>query len=237
MALNQLEKTMESSHDSNTKKLYVEWSHNSTKKIAVRNLPHNSADKQIYPNYTQRIPMPKNQKQKPTLATSKRMQNKTNYSLRSKHNHTENQERINNNHVIKHKPETEHVLSKAHLPFSLQRLLHHLRYKAHLPTVQQPTLFSNSTNLNNMDNSNETPHTKSPSKSNFSMSYFLSPSKTPIQHSQTSPSTDTEDRELSQAILGIFNTQLIAAMISRDSVVREVRDCILIIDEVRCEKL
>ena len=98
--------------------------------------------------------MSKNQKPKPSLATSKRLQYKTNYSLRSKQNHTNNQERNNNNHVIKHKPETDYVSSKAHLPFLV-------------PTVQQPILFSNSTNLNNMDKSNETPHTQSPSKSNF----------------------------------------------------------------------
>ena len=88
-----------------------------------------------------------------------------------------------------------------------------------------------------MDNNNETSQSKSPLKSNFSMSYFLSPLKSPVTDNLTTPSQDPRERELTKAIHSIFNTQLIAAMINRDTVLREVRDCILANDEERCKKL
>ena len=89
----------------------------------------------------------------------------------------------------------------------------------------------------NMDKNSKISSPKSPAKSNFSMSYFLSPVKSPTQINQPSSSSDSKDRELTQAIQGIFNTKLIAAMISRDTILREVRDCILENDEERCKKL
>ena len=88
-----------------------------------------------------------------------------------------------------------------------------------------------------MDNNNEKSQSKSPTKSNFSMSYLLSPLKSPATDDLSTSGQDPRDQELTKAIHGIFNTQLIAAMINRDTVLREVRDCVLAIDEERCKKL
>ena len=215
---------MEPSHDSNKNNIYVESSHNSTTKNNIANSSHDSTITPIRTKPTQSSSIPNFQRKKLKRTETQKLLNPHNYSLRNKHKNNNNQERYADNDVIQNKLTTQHTLSKPHLPILL-------------PPVQQPALISNNSNLNNVDKSNETSLSKSPPKSNFSMSYFLIPQKSPIQDSQPSSSNNPKDRELTKAIQGIFNTQLIAAMINRDTVLREVRDCILANDEERCKKL
>ena len=71
---------------------------------------------------------------------------------------------------------------------------------------------------------------KSPvQKTSFSMSNYLSP--TP----KASP--PKSDDQLSKQLESVFNQQLIAAMINRDTVQREIRDCITNEDQARCKSL
>ena len=65
------------------------------------------------------------------------------------------------------------------------------------------------------------------------MSNFLSPSKSPSAENQQHP----KDKEVLDMIQGVFNMKIIAAMTNRDSVLREVTDCILADDEQRCKRL
>ena len=85
-----------------------------------------------------------------------------------------------------------------------------------------------------MSTSTETSNSQaSPSRPKISMSNFLSPFKSPSTETQQHP----KDKEVNDMIQGVFNMKLIAAMTNRDSVLREVRDCILTDDEQRCKKL
>ena len=75
---------------------------------------------------------------------------------------------------------------------------------------------------------------KSPTqKTPFSMRNYLSP--TPNK-GELHPTSSSDDR-LPQELDIIFNKQLIAAMINRDTVLREIRDCILNNDQARCKQL
>ena len=85
-----------------------------------------------------------------------------------------------------------------------------------------------------MSKSTETSNSQAlPSRPKISISNFLSPFKSPSTETQQHP----KDKEVNDMIQGVFNMKLIAAMTNRDSVLREVRDCILTDDEQRCKKL
>ena len=202
---------MESSHDFNKANDHVESPHNSKNNKSQTNSTHRNTNTNL-------------QSSKMESSKIQQPRNSHKYSLRSKHKNDTNQDRTTNNDVITNKLTTQHTVNKAHLPILLQ-------------TTQQPVLNSINSSLNNLDNNYETSQLKSPPKLKFSMSYFLSPLKSPVTDNLTTTSQDQRDRELTKAIHGIFNTQLIAAMINRDTVLREVRDCILATDEERCKKL
>ena len=83
---------------------------------------------------------------------------------------------------------------------------------------------------NNPDNTS----TKSPvQKTLFSMRNFLSPTPKQDDHHSTSTANDQLPKQLDS----IFNQHLIAAMINRNTVLREVRDCIINEDQARCKSL
>ena len=65
------------------------------------------------------------------------------------------------------------------------------------------------------------------------MTSFLSPPR----KQPTIGTTSEKEEQLPKPPDDIFNTKLIAAMINRDTVLREVRDCIQTGDEQRCKKL
>ena len=202
---------MESSYDYDRNKISTESCHDSTStKVQTNHTRHNS--------------LADSNSKKTKCIELQRLSRPHNYSLRNKNENNNKRERTTDNDVIQNKLTTQHTLSKPHLPI----LLH---------TEQQPTLISTNSNLSNMDKNSKITPPISPAKSNFSMSYCLSPVKSPTQINQPSSSSDPKDRDLTQAIQGIFNSKLIAAMISRDTVLREVRDCILENDEERCRKL
>ena len=203
--------TIESSHDSNKTNHHVES-------------PHNFTNNNSQTNSTQRNTNTNLQNSKMENSEIQQPRNSHKYSLHSKHKNNTNQERTTNNDVITNKQTTQHTVNKAHLPISLH-------------ITQKPALISINSNLNILDNNNETSQSKSTPKSNFSMSYFLCPLRSPVTDNLTTPSQDPRDRELTKAIHSTFNTQLIPAMINRDTVLREVRDCILANDEERCKKL
>ena len=88
--------------------------------------------------------------------------------------------------------------------------------------------------MNNPTNEKTNTTTGSPSpKKAFSMTNHLSPP--PKQ--PTIGTTPENEEQLPKPPDDIFNNKLIAAMTNRDTVLREVRDCILTGDEQRCKKL
>ena len=105
------------------------------------------------------------------------------------------------------------------------------------PNTQQPHLITLKKSVQQMDNpANEqtNPTTGSPSpKKAFSMTSYLSPP--PKQ--PTIGTTSEKEEQLPKPPDDIFNTKLTAAMTNRDTVLREVRNCIITGDEQRCKKL
>ena len=103
--------------------------------------------------------------------------------------------------------------------------------KAHLPNnfaTDQSLLNSNSIfEMNQQQPPIQQSPPTSPAKSSISISTYLSPDK------EDRP-TKT-DSQLDKAIRDVFSSTLIAAMTNRDSVLREIRDCITQGDELRCK--
>ena len=205
---NKLKKCMESSHDSKQSNFGVKLPHDST-------TTNSKAQKLWHDNK----PSLQNEQLCETSRTKTNYSN--NYSLRSKHEKAS--EHIPNTEydVTQDKIVSNHTINKAHLTISLSPAQQHLQ-NLHLST---PNKISKST---------ETPNSQaSPSIPKFLMSNLLSPFKSPSTETQQHP----KDKEVNDMINGVFNTKLIAAMTNRDSVLREVRDCILADDEKRCKKL
>ena len=149
----------------------------------------------------------------------------SNYNLRSAQNSNNTDSSTTNYDVRTNQQIAHNTITQAHLPFIL-------------PNTQQPnliTLYKNS--VLQMDNPNDeqtNPTTGSPSpKKAFSMTSYISPP--PKQ--PTIGTTSEKEEQQPKPPHDIFNTQLIAAMTNRDTVHREVRDCILTGDEQRCMKL
>ena len=112
-----------------------------------------------------------------------------------------------------------------------QQFAHNTIPQAHLPFIspntQQPHLITLKNSVQQMDNpanvqTNPTTGSTSPKKA-FSMTSYLSPP--PKQ--PTIGTTSEKEEQLPKPPDDIFNTKLITPMTNRDTVLREVRDCIL----------
>ena len=205
---NKLKKFMESSHDSKQSNFGIKSPHDST-------TINSKAQKAWHINK----PSLQNKQLCETSRTKTNYSN--NYSLSSKHKKAS--EHIPNTEydVTQDKIVSNDTINKAHWPISLSPTQQHLQ-KLHLATS------------NKMSKSTETSNSQaSPSRPKFSMSNFLSPFKSPSTETQQHP----KDKEVNDMIQGVFNMKLIAVMTNRDSVLREVRDCILTDDKQRCKKL
>ena len=147
-----------------------------------------------------------------------------NYNLRSAQNSNNTDFNTANYDVRTNQQFAYNTISQAYLPFIL-------------PSTQQPHLITPKNSAQQMDNptnekTNTTTGSTSPKKT-FSMTNYLS---TPPKQ-KTIGTTPENKEQLSKPPDNIFNTKLIAAMTNRDTVLREVRDCILTGDEQRCKKL
>ena len=155
-----------------------------------------------------KVPRTQSHKTKPQA-----VQKLHNYSLRRKQElpNTENHETTDAANLAKVDQQT---IAKAPLPNN--------------SATEQSLL--NSTNNFDMSKqqspSQQTPST-SPAKSPISFSTYLSPDK--------DDRPTKVDSQLDKAIRDVFSSTLIAAMTNRDSVLREMRDCIIQGDELRCK--
>ena len=142
------------------------------------------------------------------------------YSLRSSHKTFQTQLNTTNNDVTNNTQDTQQTNKQAHLPINKAILQQTNSNKQHNLTNQMEHTTNNPNNATN----------KSPvQKTSFSMRNYLSP--TP------KASHPTSDDQLSKQLERVFNQQLIAAMINRDTVLREIRDCINNEDQARCKNL
>ena len=161
----------------------------------------------------------KNNTDKRRTNTNK-LQTNLNYNLRSSHKTFQPQTNISNNDVINNTQDTQQTITEAHLPINTA-ILKQLNFKQ----------------TNEMEHTTNKPNSatiKSPTqKTPFSMRNYLSPTPNKDEHHPTSSSDDQLPKELDI----IFNKQLIPAMINRDTVLREIRDCILNNDQARCKQL
>ena len=148
----------------------------------------------------------------------------SNYNLRSAQNLNNTDFNTANHDVRTNQQFAHNTITQAHLPFIS-------------PNTQQPLLNTLKNSVQQMDNpaneqTNQTTGSLSPKKT-FSMTSFLSP---PRKQSTIGTASEKEE-QLPKPPDDIFNTKLIAAMTNRDTVLREVRDCIQSGDEQRCKKL
>ena len=212
---------MESPHEYNNLKKSTEPSHDSKLSNFRVKSPHDSTTTkpQAQNSWDNNKPRHLNEQLSETSRTKSNYSN--NYSLRSKRKKASEQITNTENDVTHDKTVLNHTINKALLPLSLSPSQQHL-HNLHLSTP------------NKMSKSTKTPNSQaSPPKPKFSMSNFLSPSKSPSAENQQHP----KDKEVNDKIQGVFNMKLIAAMTNRDSVLREVRDCILADEEQRCKRL
>ena len=119
--------------------------------------------------------------------------------------------RVTRNDVIEQKV-TQQAIAKSHLPINTNnnRSLTQIQNTLEMQADQEPTT--------------STPP-KSPAKSPLSFTTYLSPNK---EETTTLTANSTLDKD-------VFISTLIAAMTNRDSVLREIRDCIIQNDERRCK--
>ena len=132
------------------------------------------------------------------------------YSLRSSHKTFQTQLNTLNNDVTINTQDTQQTNTQAHLAINTAIL-------------QQPNSNKQHNLTNQMEHKTNNPNiatAKSPvQKTSFSMRNYLSP--TP----KASPPTSND--QPSKQLESMFNQQLIAAMINRATVLRELRDCII----------
>ena len=144
----------------------------------------------------------------------------TKYNLRGSHKTFQAQLNTTNNDVTNNTQDTQQTKTQAHLPINTAILQQPNPNKQHNLTNQMEHTISNPNSAT----------AKSPvRKTSFSMRNYLSP--TP----KSSP--PTSDDQLSKQLESAFNQPLIAAMINRDTVLREIRDCIINEDQARCKRL
>ena len=152
---------------------------------------------------------------------TKVVQKEHNYSLRRQHSNPNIENRVTRNDVIEQKV-TQQAIAKSHLPNNSNNN-QLLTQKQIFPEMQ--------TDKDEMQNTSP----KSPGRCPLSFTTYLSPNKEenyppPQQEEQT-----TSNTTLDKAIRDVFSSTLIAAMTNRDSVLREIRDCIIQNDERRCK--
>ena len=111
---------------------------------------------------------------------------------------------------------TQRAIAKSHWPINTNnnQSLTQIQNTLEMQADQNPTM--------------STPP-KSPAKSPLSFTTYLSPNKEQIITPSTTNTT------LDKSIKDVFSSTLIAAMTNRDSVLREIRDCIIHNDESRCK--
>ena len=161
----------------------------------------------------------KNNTDKRRTNTNK-LQTNLNYNLRSSHKTFQPQINIANNDVINNTQDTQQTITEAHLPINTAILKQ--------PNFKQANKMEHTTNKPNSAT------IKSPTqKTPFSMRNYLSPTPNQDEHHPTISSDD----QLPKQLESILNQHLIAAMINRDTVLREIRDCILNNDQARCKQL
>ena len=151
---------------------------------------------------------------------------KTNkYNLRNSHKIFQPQPNETNYDVTNNKQDTQQTNTQAHLPINTAISKQQFNSNKHLNSANE---------MENTTNNPEITTTNSPvQKTLFSMRNYLSP--TPKQEDHQ-PITTANDQLLNQ-LDSIFNKDLIAAMINRDTVLREIRDCIINEDQARCKSL
>ena len=148
-------------------------------------------------------------------------QKNSKYNLRS--GPKTNQQRISttNYDVTTNTQDTQRSNTKAPLPIYTAK-------------TQQLTSNKQQNFINQMDcsnNNSNSPMVKSPvQKTPLSISNYLSP--TP----KISP-LPSDDQQLPKHLENAFNAQLIAALINRDTVLREIRECITTDNQARCKRL
>ena len=161
----------------------------------------------------------KNNTDKHRTNTNK-LQTNLNYNLRSSHKTFQPQINKTKNDVINKTQDTQQTITEAHLPINT--------------TILKQPNFKQANEMEHTTNKPNSATVKSPAqKTPLSMRNYLSPTPKQDEHHPTSSSDD----QLQKQLESIFNQQLIAAMINRDTVLREIRDCILNNDQVRCKQL
>ena len=188
---------MESRHEYNKLKRSVEgpWHDSKQSNFGVKS-PHDSTTTNSKAQKAWHNNKPSLQNEQLCEASRTKPNYSNNYSLRSKRKKAS--EHIPNTEydVTQDKIVLNHTINKAHLRILLSPAQQHLQ-NLHLSTS------------NTMSKSTETSNSQaSPSRPKFSMSNFLSPSKSPSAEKQQHP----KDKEVNDMIQGVFNMKLIAAM-------------------------
>ena len=152
---------------------------------------------------------------------TKVVQKEHNYSLRRQHLNPNIENRVTRNDVIEQKV-TQQAIAKSHLPNNSNN-------------NQLLTQKQNSSEMQADKDEMKNTSPKSPGRCPLSFTTYLSPNKEdnhppPQQEEQT-----TSNTTLDKAIRNVFSSTLIATMTNRDSVLREIRDCIIQNDERRCK--
>ena len=154
-----------------------------------------------------------------------KLQKTNNYNLRSSHKTFQPQPNEMNHDVTNNKQDTQQTNTQAHLPINTAISKQQSNSNKHLNSANE---------MENTTNNPEITKTKSPvQKTLLSMRNYLSP--TPKQEDHQSITTAND--QLLKQLNSIFNQDLIAAMTNRDTVIREIRDCIINEDQARCKSL
>ena len=77
-----------------------------------------------------------------------------------------------------------------------------------------------------------------PIVNNFNLRNYFSPLKSPtcLQTQASTPIMMPTFTDLDSNVRQLFNSKILAALTNRDSILREIRDCIISNDEERCRK-
>ena len=156
----------------------------------------------------------RNNNEKRSTFTNK-LQKINKHNLRSSHKTFQPQPNETNHDVTNNKQDTQQTNTQAHLPINTAIGKQQANSNKHLNSANE---------MENTTNNPEITTTKSPAqKTLFSMRNYLSP----IPKQEEHQSTTTANDQLLNQLDSIFNQDLIAAIINRDTVLREIRDCII----------
>ena len=202
-----------------TKTNALQWPHDSNQSMNYQTKRQRGRPRKLKMESSNESTQIKNNSDKHRTNTNN-LQTNLNYNLRSSHKTFQPQTNKTNNDVINNTQITQKTITEAHLPINTAILKQ--------PNFKQENEMEHATNKPNSAT------VKSPAqKTPFSMRNYLSPTTKQDANHPTSPSDD----QLPKQLESIFNQQLIAAMINRDTVLREIRDCILNNDQDRCKQL